>query len=71
MQALVEYLLNTVSYVYSTMFIYWGGEAHSFEFQAAFVWILIILGIAFVFIFSLIPMLFKWIFNVFGRWGRS
>lgn len=71
MQALVEYLLNTVSFIYSTMMLSWGGELNTFEFQAAFVWILVILGVAFVFIFALIPLLFKWIFNVFGKWGRS
>lgn len=71
MQALVEYLLKLVSYVYSTMFIDWGGQVGTFEFQAAFVFILIILGMGFFFIFLLIPLLFKWIFSVFGRWGRS
>lgn len=71
MQSLVEYLMNVVSYVYSTMFINWGGQAGTFEFQVAFVWILVILGIGFFFIFLLVPLLFKWIFSVFGRWGRS
>ena len=40
MQALVEYLLKLVSYVYSTMFLDWGGQVGTFEFQAAFVFIL-------------------------------
>lgn len=71
MQSLVEYLLHMVSYVYSTMFMEWGGEVHTFEFQAAFVFILVILGMGFFFIFMLIPQLFKWIFNVFGKWGRN
>lgn len=71
MTELVEYLINIVSYVYSTLLINWGGEASTQYFDLAYAWILIILAIGFIFMFAMIPYLFKVLFSLFGRWGRS
>lgn len=67
----VAYLINIASYVYSTLYLQWGGETATAQFDLAYAWILVVLAIAFIFIFSLIPMLFRWIFSMFGRFGRN
>lgn len=67
----VEYLINIASYVYSTLYINWGGQVETAQFDLAYAWILGVIFIAFVFIFSLIPLLFKLIYNLLGRWGRE
>lgn len=67
----VEYLINIASYVYTTLYINWGGQVETAQFDLAYAWILGVIFIAFVFIFSLIPLLFKLIYNLLGRWGRE
>lgn len=71
MTEFVEYLINIVSYVYSTLYINWGGQVDSAQFDLAYAWILVIIAIAFIFIFSLIPIIFKLAFSLLGRWGRG
>lgn len=71
MTEFVEYLINIASYVYSTLYINWGGQVETAQFDLAYAWILGVIFIAFVFIFSLIPLLFKLIYNLLGRWGRE
>lgn len=67
----VDYLINLCSYVYSSLSIMWGGEITTAQFDLAYAWILVVIAIAFIFIFSLIPMLFRWIFNMFGGFGKN
>ena len=67
----VEYLINIASYVYTTLYINWGGQVETAQFDLAYAWILGVIFIAFVFIFSLIPLIFKLVYSLLGRWGRE
>lgn len=67
----VGYLINIASYVYSTLYETWGGSVDCAQFDLAYAWILGVIFIAFVFIFSLIPLIFKLVYNLLGRWGRE
>lgn len=71
MTDLVNYLIDICSFVFTTLYERWGGDTSLAQFDLAYAWILCILAIAFIFIFSLVPLLFKWIFNMFGKFGRN
>lgn len=71
MTEFVEYLINIASYIYTTLYLNWGGQVETAQFDLAYAWILGVIFIAFVFIFSMIPTLFKLIFSLLGRLGRG
>lgn len=71
MTEFVEYLINLVSYVYTSLYVNWGGQVETAQFDLAYAWILGVIFMALVFIFSLIPIIFKLIFSLLGRWGRG
>lgn len=70
MHDLVEYLMTMVEYVYTSMFIRWGDQVSTAQFDLAYAWVLCILAIAMIFLFSLVPICLKWLLNYFGKWGR-
>lgn len=69
MTEFVEYLINLVSYVYTSLYVNWGGQVETAQFDLAYAWILGVIFMALVFILSLIPIIFKLIFSLLGRWG--